>query len=299
MRRDSYQSKEISMAEKEESGSDNMRVWNSVDHPPGQFLRPIQAGRLKGKTDINPQWRYMAMTQAFGPCGFGWKYRVTEKWLEQAVDGQVCAFATIELMYKLDGEWSDPIPGLGGSMFTAKETNGLYSSDEAYKMAITDALSVAMKVLGVAADVYAGLWDGSKYREVEGDGDKKPPKKTDEPKVFISAGQLETMKKELEGRGADMEKFKALAGVAELGEIEAKNYDGLMKQILKKKKKAEAEKKPENKPEDKVPEKVPETATTFECPQVPGLMLSGTMCSAAACSGECKAYKEFTEGRKK
>jgi len=281
------------MAEKEESVDKNMRVWNSVEKPPGQFLRPIQAGRLKGKTDINPQWRYMAMTQTFGPCGFGWKYRVTEKWLEAAVDGQVCAFATIELLYKLDGVWSEPIPGLGGSMFTAKETNGLYSSDEAFKMAITDALSVAMKMLGVAADVYAGLWDGSKYREVEGE-------KPEDKKVFISASQLETMKKELVDSGADMIKFKDLAGVKELSEIEAKNVAGLMKQIAIKKKKKEKEmagKKPETKTETKVEEKP--AVATFECPQVPGLMLSGEMCSAATCSGECKAYKEFKEGQKK
>ena len=32
-------------------------------------------------------------------------------------------------------------------------------------MATTDALGVAMKHLGVAADVYMGLWDGSKYIE--------------------------------------------------------------------------------------------------------------------------------------
>jgi hypothetical protein len=41
----------------------------------------------------------------------------------------------------------------------------MHSNDEGYKMAITDALSVAMKSLGVAADIYMGLWDGSKYKQ--------------------------------------------------------------------------------------------------------------------------------------
>ena len=36
----------------------------------------------------------------------------------------------------------------------AKEKNGLYQSDECFKMALTDALSVACKALGIAADVY-------------------------------------------------------------------------------------------------------------------------------------------------
>ncbi len=79
-----------------------------------------------------------------------------------------------------DKEWSSPIPGIGGSMLVAKEQSGLHTSDEAYKMAITDALSVAMKMLGVAADIYAGLWDGAEYKTNE--ATKKQTTKT-EPKA--------------------------------------------------------------------------------------------------------------------
>ena len=70
-----------------------------------------------------------------------------------------------DLYVKIDEKWSEAIPGTGGSHFITKEKAGLYTSDEAYKMATTDALSVAMKTLGVAADVYMGLWDGSKYNK--------------------------------------------------------------------------------------------------------------------------------------
>ena len=41
----------------------------------------------------------------------------------------------------------------------------MYNSDEAYKMAVTDALSVAFKAFGMAAEVYLGNWDGSKYKD--------------------------------------------------------------------------------------------------------------------------------------
>ena len=47
-----------------------------------------------------------------------------------------------------------PAPGIVGSMLVSKEKSGLYTVDEAYKKAIPDALSVACKALGVAADVY-------------------------------------------------------------------------------------------------------------------------------------------------
>ncbi len=64
--------------------------------------------------------------------------------------------------YKVDDEWSAAIPGTGGSSFVAKERSGLYTSDECFKMALTDAISVACKALGFAADIY---WeaDASKY----------------------------------------------------------------------------------------------------------------------------------------
>jgi hypothetical protein len=144
---------------------DNLKIYNALKQPPKEALRQIQGGRLSGKTDINPQWRYKAMTEQFGMCGVGWKYEVTSKESKEASDGQVFAFVDINLYYKVDDKWSDPIPGSGGSMLVEKEKSGLHANDEGYKMATTDALSTAMKMLGVAADIYAGLWDGAKYRD--------------------------------------------------------------------------------------------------------------------------------------
>ena len=139
-----------------------MKLYNAVRMPPRQALRPIQAGRLKGKTDINPMWRIKALTEQFGPCGIGWKYVITKQWIEEGGNGELAAFTNIDLYIKADGEWSEAIPGTGGSSFVAKERSGLYTSDECFKMALTDAISVACKALGFAADIY---WeaDGSKY----------------------------------------------------------------------------------------------------------------------------------------
>lgn len=145
--------------------TDNLKIWNAVKQPPKEALRPIQAGRLKGKSDINPQWRYQAMTEQFGPIGIGWYPVIVKEWTEPANGGQVFAFVDILLYVKIDGEWSNGIPGTGGSMLIVQETHGLHANDEAFKMAYTDALSVAMKMLGFASDVYAGLWDGAKYVE--------------------------------------------------------------------------------------------------------------------------------------
>lgn len=159
----------------------NMELWDKLKRPPKEALRPIKGGRLSGKTDINPQWRYEIMTEIFGPCGIGWKYTINRSWTESASEGQSFAFAEISLFTRSGEEWSDPIPGFGGSMLIAleysksKQKEVLYSNDEALKMATTDALGVAMKMLGVGADIYKGLWDGAKYANTP---NATPPSKT-------------------------------------------------------------------------------------------------------------------------
>lgn len=155
----------------------NLKIYNTLKSVPDNAKSPITAGRLRGKTNINPMWRIKAMTEAFGPCGSGWKYEIVEKSIVPAANDEVVAFVDINLYVKVDGAWSDPIPGTGGSMLVAKEKSGLYTSDECYKMALTDAISVACKALGLAADVY---WDSdtTKYDsppEREKPGARIPP----------------------------------------------------------------------------------------------------------------------------
>lgn len=133
---------------------ENMSIYNKYRTVPKEAQREIKAGRLKGMTDINPMWRIECLTKEFGPCGVGWYYTVDEKRLDEGTEGVTVATVEISLYVKNEGEWSMPIKGIGGSSFTAKESKGLYTSDEAFKMALTDALSVSCKALGIAADVY-------------------------------------------------------------------------------------------------------------------------------------------------
>lgn len=144
--------------------SDNLKVWNLVKQVPTNFLKPIGGGKLKGKSDINPQWRLMAMTQAFGMVGHGWTYRIVRTWNEPVPDGSVMCFAEVAVKTKIDGEWGQEFSGIGGSNTVEKNKNGLQSNDDGYKMAVTDALSVAFKAVGIAADIYLGNYDDSKYQ---------------------------------------------------------------------------------------------------------------------------------------
>lgn len=142
----------------------NLFIFNKVRKVPNNALKQINAGRLKGMSDVNPVWRILAMTDTFGVCGVGWKYEITKQWTE-AYGNEIKGFCNINMYVKVDGKWSDAIPGTGGASFVAMERNGAYVSDEVYKMALTDALSVAMKSIGVAADIYfsKGADLGTKY----------------------------------------------------------------------------------------------------------------------------------------
>ena len=129
-------------------------IYDRFAEPPKEALKPIGEGNLKGFTDENPMWRIRALTELFGPAGIGWYTKTTRQWLEAGKDNKIAAFCNIELYVKIDGDWSQPIEGSGGSMFSNVFKGCCDTSDEAFKMAYTDALSVACKALGIAANVY-------------------------------------------------------------------------------------------------------------------------------------------------
>lgn len=153
---------------------DNLSIYNQCRAVPDDAKKAIRGGRLNGMTDINPMWRIKKLTEVFGVCGFGWKYEITQKRLESAVSEQVMAFVDINLYVKIDDSWSEPIPGTGGSGFVKRENSGLYASDECFKMALTDAISVACKALGIGADVYYER-DSTKYQIEPEPAESAPP----------------------------------------------------------------------------------------------------------------------------
>lgn len=140
---------------------ENMYIYERSKACPNNALRTIQAGKLKGKSDINPIWRIKMLTELFGPCGIGWKLCNVKYWTEPGAEGEVAAWCSMELKYKADGQWSEGIEGIGGSMLVNTERGKLVTNDEAFKMAYTDAVSVCCKQLGFAADVY---WEADRTK---------------------------------------------------------------------------------------------------------------------------------------
>lgn len=141
---------------------DNMTIYNKFRAVPAEAQKPITAGKLKNFTDINPMWRIKMLTDMFGACGFGWYIEAEEHWTE-TIGNEVAAFCKVwlKVRHPESGEWSAPIIGIGGSKLAGKG-KGEGIDDEAYKMAYTDAISIACKNLGMAADIYYAK-DRTKY----------------------------------------------------------------------------------------------------------------------------------------
>lgn len=162
----------------------NLEIYNKVREVPKEAQKSFNNGSFSG-TDINPMWRIRTLTEVFGPSGLGWYTEVLEHW-EESIEGEILTNVAINLYVKDTdtNEWSKPIYGVGGNKALQQFKSGKKISDEAYKMAYTDALSVACKALGIGADIY---WqtDPTKYSPRAEEETKKAPKSTpkQEPKV--------------------------------------------------------------------------------------------------------------------
>jgi hypothetical protein len=205
--------------------SENLNIYNAVRQVPPTALKEIQAGRLKGKSDINPMWRIRALTEQFGPCGVGWKYAIVDERLEKGGNDEIAAFVRINLYYKWNGEWSEAIPGTGGSSFVAKEKNGMFTSDECFKMALTDAISVACKALGFAADVY---WDKDKTKY----SNASPEPKTTNPDA-ITESQRTRLFAIGTGKTKEVKEILLKYGYTSSNEIKKKDYEAICNDIEK------------------------------------------------------------------
>lgn len=132
-------------------------LWKRLFKTDARFTKNFsRKGGFSG-TDINPTYRMAVMTEEFGPCGIGWGWIIEDRWSECIAGNQV-AFVQLCIWYRLPGE--DKVyttgPQIGGTEYGR-------APDEAYKMAVTDAMGKCMTSLGLSADIYMRQYD-SKYQ---------------------------------------------------------------------------------------------------------------------------------------
>ncbi len=143
--------------------TDNMRIWDALSKTDPKHTKPFtRGGGFKG-TATKPIWHVLRLTELFGPCGIGWGMHKPEFQTVNAGD-EILVFCTVGLWYREDDKAAPTVVyGVGGDKVRASRQSGAFNNDEAFKASYTDALSNAMKQIGVSADVHMGLFDDNKY----------------------------------------------------------------------------------------------------------------------------------------
>ena len=146
----------------------SLNLFRAQARPPKEALNEIKFGPLKGKSDINPQWRVEALTETYGLYGLGWFVQIKDTTTVDLPETQEkMLFLTLELFVRdwsipEEYKWFGPAIGIGGDYLIIRDKNGVHGNDEAYAMAMTDALGKAAKLFGIANDIYRGKYD-TKY----------------------------------------------------------------------------------------------------------------------------------------
>lgn len=153
----------------------NTRLWDELGRTDPSATKSFKrAGGFSG-TAIKPMWAFKRMTEQFGPAGLGWGMNEPTFQVVQGVNQEVLVYCTVSLWYSevddVQNSVHTPVFGVGGDkVVTHIKANEQYNrperwenDDEAFKKAYTDAITNALKLIGVGADVHLGLFDDNKY----------------------------------------------------------------------------------------------------------------------------------------
>lgn len=149
----------------------NTELWDKLGKTDPAHTKGFKrAGGFSG-TAIKPMWAYRRMTEEFGPCGVGWGVDEPQFQVVPGHNSEVLVYCTASVWYKADDGKAESVFGVGGDkIVTYIKANEQYNrperwenDDEAFKKAYTDAVTNALKLIGVGADVHMGMFDDNKY----------------------------------------------------------------------------------------------------------------------------------------
>ena len=141
---------------------DTLFLWNRLKRTDPKATKPFtRSGGFRG-TQIDPTWRFQMMTEVFGPVGKGWGYEQLDWTIAERM-----VFICARVWY-VDPESNEKCftgPQWGGTEMVRRRNGMEMPDDECFKMSMTDAVGKCLLQIGLAADVYMGQFDDSKYRE--------------------------------------------------------------------------------------------------------------------------------------
>lgn len=139
----------------------NTELWDKLGKTDPVHTKTFKrAGGFSG-TAIKPMWSYRRMTEEFGPCGQGWGINEpTFQVVPNPASEEILVYCTASVWYE---KREQVVFGVGGDKVAGKNKYGAVTDDEAFKKAYTDAVTNALKMIGVGADVHMGMFDDNKY----------------------------------------------------------------------------------------------------------------------------------------
>ena len=195
--------------------SENTKLWEILGRTdPSHTKQFARSGGFKG-TAIKPIWSFFRMTEQFGSCGEGWGVGEPTFQVVAGPEGEVLVYCTTSVWYRNEpSEQPRTVYGVGGDKAVGKNKYGLSSDDEAFKKAFTDAITNALKLIGVGADVHMGLFDDSKYvQSMKEEFAEKPVAPTKSSAALKREGSWEAILSELREDFVDCHSTASLANL--------------------------------------------------------------------------------------
>lgn len=178
--------------------NDNTRIWQQVCTTDPAHTKPVKLG-AREYTSIDAMYQIQRATEVFGPVGAGWSY--TAEYSVEDANGYALAVADVRIHWfdrvnnrtanygpvravnvlvtpvlpieeALLDRAEDAMTKSDGSLNTAGLANALTNirkastprlDEDAFKKALTDALTKALSHLGFSADVFLGQFDDPDY----------------------------------------------------------------------------------------------------------------------------------------
>lgn len=157
---------------------DNMNIWNAVKKTDPAYTKSNNQGG-RSSTSINTNYMVMRATEAFGPIGEGWGFRVLEERFDKTepiikdgeiltVDGQALWMLDHTIRLELwHGDRQNTVEQFGHTpyrYYSSKSKRIIVDADYG-KKTLSDALKKCLSLLGVCADIFLGEFDDYNYQQ--------------------------------------------------------------------------------------------------------------------------------------
>ena len=149
--------------------SDKTELWENLRRVNPSFVKRVKIGSREFHS-IDATYKIGLLTKVLGPIGEGWGYRCRRRTLK--VDEEILAIVDVLAWRRVSGDrvyWG-PVTGCAKILGVKKDSGrivGKYLDTDAFKKALTDALTKAFSHLGLGADVFMGKYDDDKYVQAE------------------------------------------------------------------------------------------------------------------------------------